>query len=166
MVNGERCKRMVVGLEWYTFYKPNKSTLQPLILPSLVLEATQSHLLSLSHKSTTVYLFKIPVELSITWLTLNLCIICPGFSWEFFVPLHRQLFFWRQSKKVKNMYSGGFLLFILFWRYGTYEATFDEFTLGKSMIFVLSALTMRGWSVVPEKFSSRMAFAVYVLTLH
>ena len=35
-----------------------------------------------------------------------------------------------------------------------------EFTWGKSQIFVLSALTMRGWSVSPSSLSSRCAFIV------
>ena len=47
-----------------------------------------------------------------------------------------------------------------FFRYGIYESSDQEFTWGKSIIFVLSALTMRGWSVVPDKMSGRVAFAV------
>ena len=35
-----------------------------------------------------------------------------------------------------------------------------EFTWAKSQVFVLCALTMRGWSVSPNQFSSRIAFIV------
>ena len=162
--NGEHYKPMEVGLGWYICYKPSRLTLRPLTLRLLVLAATSSRLLSLSHKSTTVYLFRIPVVLSIIWLTLNHCIICPGFSWEFSRLSHHQLFFWRPSTVI--IFCINYLFrdnLCFFWRYGLYDPSSDEFTLGKSVVFVLSALTMRGWSVVPEKLSSRVAFAVSVL---
>ena len=44
-------------------------------------------------------------------------------------------------------------------RFG-HESMKDEFTWWKSQIFVLSALTLRGWSVSPNQNSSRCAFIV------
>ena len=45
-------------------------------------------------------------------------------------------------------------------RLGNNEPTKHEFTWGKSQVFVLSALTMRGWSDTPNQLASRCAFAV------
>ena len=50
------------------------------------------------------------------------------------------------------------LLFIIA-RFG-YEPLKCEFTWAKSQVFVLCALTMRGWNVSPNQFSSRCAFIV------
>ena len=47
-------------------------------------------------------------------------------------------------------------------RFGSDEPSNAEFTLGKSIIFVLSSLTMRSWSSAPEKLSGRIAFVVLV----
>ena len=41
-----------------------------------------------------------------------------------------------------------------------HEPMKDEFTWGKSQIFVLGSLTMRGWKVTPNKYSCRCAFIV------
>ena len=45
-------------------------------------------------------------------------------------------------------------------RFGRNEPKKSEFTWGKSQIFVLSALTMRGWSDTPNQLASRCAFIV------
>ena len=42
----------------------------------------------------------------------------------------------------------------------SHESMQDEFTWGKSQIFVLSSLTMRGWKVTPNNYSCRCAFMV------
>ena len=38
------------------------------------------------------------------------------------------------------------------------DPNYKEFTLFKSFIFVLSGLTLRGWSHVPVKYASRITF--------
>ena len=44
--------------------------------------------------------------------------------------------------------------------YGERDSTNLEFTFGKSAVFVLSSLTMRGWSDTPIAAAARMAFIV------
>ena len=44
-------------------------------------------------------------------------------------------------------------------RFG-FEPLKHEFTLGKSLVFALSSVTMSGWKVTPDKYSSRCAFIV------
>ena len=43
-------------------------------------------------------------------------------------------------------------------RYGKRNSTNYEFTIGKSAVFVLSSLTMRGWSDTPITPAARIAF--------
>lgn len=53
-----------------------------------------------------------------------------------------------------------FLKGILLFSNGAYEPEEDEYTLGKSIIFALSSLTLRGWSMVPNKIAARIVFVM------
>ena len=52
------------------------------------------------------------------------------------------------------------IFYKLYFRYGVDEPSNAEFTWSKSFIFVASAITMRSWSMVPEKISGKVVFAV------
>lgn len=45
-----------------------------------------------------------------------------------------------------------------YYSYGQKDPRYYEFTLGKSTVFVLSSLTMRGWSDTPLTAASRVSF--------
>ena len=44
--------------------------------------------------------------------------------------------------------------------YGEKDPEYKEFTLVKSIIFVMGSLTVRGWSVTPTTNAARVAFAM------
>ena len=45
-----------------------------------------------------------------------------------------------------------------FFRNGAHEPEYQEFTWGKSVVFALSSLTLRGWSMTPSKMAAQIAF--------
>ena len=49
---------------------------------------------------------------------------------------------------------------ILIFSYGEQDPEYKEFTPGKCIIFVLSCLTVRGWSVTPTTNASRITFVM------
>ena len=45
-----------------------------------------------------------------------------------------------------------------FCRFGKRDPAYQEFTMGKSYVYLCSALTMRAWSVLPSKTAAQIAF--------
>ncbi len=63
---------------------------------------------------------------------------------------------------LSNVLSSNNYNYIFGGRFGVVDPNYQEFTLSKSYVFILSVLTTRGWSHVPESAAARMAFLRFV----